>query len=666
MIPILGFLLAAQSLGQQVSPNPNPAGNQIELNGSGWYSLGAFQNDGSLIIHGPGSNSDGPIAEFSNGLNNTEASVLTSTGVVTNYGTVVNYELGELRNFGGTVSNNGYWRNRGKTIFWGTNENNGTFENSGTFETEDYSSSFKNNGELNNSGSYSGGLENNGSFRNSGTLLSNSPGIGTVKNYGIIENFGSIGSGDHLSAGWYNLANYGAFQNQGFAKLSVNSWSGASIENHQDGALLFNGGGPGTITNWGTAVNVGYSGGGVINHGSLLSTWTLDGYIENNGTFTNDGTYTAYEDVEFLGRQFLNKNLLINNNIFVGRGNTDNEGTIDNLGILQIWQDDFYSQGHYKLDNSGIINNKSEVQGHGGTDAGSIYNSGLITNSGTFRAGTLSNHGTIINTGEFFISSRNSNNGSNGTAIDGTNHGEFINSVGGNLYIQSFYNAGTLLNDGTAVNSGFVSNNGELVNNNTFENHGWIENNGVIRNNGTFTNYSRITGSGEIFGDVTDYGEIAPGNSPGVLTINGNLDKNSGAPIGLQIEIGGVFDGGGNKSLTEFDWLDITGNLQLAGTLQVIMWNGFQLVDGLSFKIINVGGILSGQFDGLAEGGKVGTFGNADLLITYSGGDGNDVVLYSVSSVPEPGSVGLIFAISAAGALLHRGRRSCPGNSSAA
>ncbi len=40
-----------------------------------------------------------------------------------------------------------------------------------------------------------------------------------------------------------------------------------------------------------------------------------------------------------------------------------------------------------------------------------------------------------------------------------------------------------------------------------------------------------------------------------------------------------------------------------------------------------MGGSLSGAFSGLAEGGLVVNFGGTNLLITYLGGDGNDVTL---------------------------------------
>jgi hypothetical protein len=66
----------------------------------------------------------------------------------------------------------------------------------------------------------------------------------------------------------------------------------------------------------------------------------------------------------------------------------------------------------------------------------------------------------------------------------------------------------------------------------------------------------------------------------------------------------------------------------LNGVLDVTLSGGFMLSKGLSFEIIDVAGTRTGTFTGLAEGAKVGTFGK-DLFITYNGGDGNDVLLFT-------------------------------------
>ncbi len=58
----------------------------------------------------------------------------------------------------------------------------------------------------------------------------------------------------------------------------------------------------------------------------------------------------------------------------------------------------------------------------------------------------------------------------------------------------------------------------------------------------------------------------------------------------------------------------------------------------MSFKILHVGGTQTGEYDGLPDGGLVGTFSGTNLFITYAGGDGNDVTLYS-PAVPEPAAI---------------------------
>jgi len=53
----------------------------------------------------------------------------------------------------------------------------------------------------------------------------------------------------------------------------------------------------------------------------------------------------------------------------------------------------------------------------------------------------------------------------------------------------------------------------------------------------------------------------------------------------------------------------------------------------MSFNLLRVEGTLTGEYDGLGEGDLVGSFGGENLFITYAGGDGNDVALFTV---PEP------------------------------
>lgn len=69
---------------------------------------------------------------------------------------------------------------------------------------------------------------------------------------------------------------------------------------------------------------------------------------------------------------------------------------------------------------------------------------------------------------------------------------------------------------------------------------------------------SRLTGTGKlVFANtfLTNCATLAPGNSPGTLTIEGNLAINGGT---LEIEIDGVAEG-------EFDRLNVDGEIDLRG-----------------------------------------------------------------------------------------------------
>src|SRR5439155_27044776 len=68
----------------------------------------------------------------------------------------------------------------------------------------------------------------------------------------------------------------------------------------------------------------------------------------------------------------------------------------------------------------------------------------------------------------------------------------------------------------------------------------------------------RVGGSGTIDADVTNQGTLAPGNSPGAITITGSYAQASDAS--LEMEIAGT-------ASDQFDRLSITGAASLGGML---------------------------------------------------------------------------------------------------
>jgi T5SS/PEP-CTERM-associated repeat protein len=147
-------------------------------------------------------------------------------------------------------------------------------------------------------------------------------------------------------------------------------------------------------------------------------------------------------------------------------------------------------------------------------------------------------------------------------------------------------------------------------------------------------------------GTVQVLGELNPGNSPGVVSFGGDLVL--GTDTLTRIELGGI-------ELGTFDQLQIAGDFQVAGLLDVSLINGFSLGFNQEFLIADVSGIRTGYFQGLNEGDLVGNFGGMDLFISYGADGGGDISLFT--AVPEPSSL-LLVGLVAAGCMTRRQRSS--------
>ncbi len=130
-----------------------------------------------------------------------------------------------------------------------------------------------------------------------------------------------------------------------------------------------------------------------------------------------------------------------------------------------------------------------------------------------------------------------------------------------------------------------------------------------------------LSGSGTINGGVSNDGTLAPGNSPGIITINGDYTQNAGGT--LDIEIAGT-----NPLTPDFDQLIVNGTVTLAGALDGVPFGGVTPGPGDSFQLITNDGTdpVIGTFAGLPERALL-SVGGISFLITYAGGDGNDVAL---------------------------------------
>lgn len=84
-------------------------------------------------------------------------------------------------------------------------------------------------------------------------------------------------------------------------------------------------------------------------------------------------------------------------------------------------------------------------------------------------------------------------------------------------------------------------------------------------------------------------------------------------------------------SSTSDPLIDVGGDAYLAGSLSVELMQGVSISAGDIFTLIDIGGTQIGSFSNYAQDDLLATFEGIDLRLSYSGGDGNDVVAYAVA-----------------------------------
>jgi fibronectin-binding autotransporter adhesin len=165
---------------------------------------------------------------------------------------------------------------------------------------------------------------------------------------------------------------------------------------------------------------------------------------------------------------------------------------------------------------------------------------------------------------------------------------------------------------------------------------GTTEVNGSLQAGGLTISGGLLKGDGTITGDVTVGSAILkPGDSPGTLTVNGNVILSSNTATEVQIQ-----------DLLDFDILVAKGSVTLNGSLDIELLGGYVPVVGNKFDFLTYTGSLSGTFSSL------NTFINSSEHwgVNYNSGVVELQVLNTVaSSTPEPSTwmlmLGSVFAL---------------------
>src|SRR5260221_5619130 len=182
-----------------------------------------------------------------------------------------------------------------------------------------------------------------------------------------------------------------------------------------------------------------------------------------------------------------------------------------------------------------------------------------------------------------------------------TTYNGFIDGFGDIVKIGT----GTLTLTGNSTYSGNVNiDEGKLIVNGDMNGNTVLLEGGILGGNGTV---------GNVF---SNSGVISPGNSPGIITVSGDLILNSLTTTDIEIN--------GTTAGTQYDQIDVTGNADLGDSnLNVIL--GYTPTVGDSFTILQteIGGTISGIFGGLSDGSTF-TISGVTFRINYTS---NTVVL---------------------------------------
>ena len=432
---------------------------------------------------------------------------------------------------------------------------------------------------------------NNGLIKGTGTLFSDSDAlvlgggvrpagastVGIMSTTNDIEFAGSIdiditGNGDGCAgtAG----TDFDQFSSTNSGDIIVGSstvnfnFGGYTPENGDTYTVFETGGvvtGTPTIGSVSGGITMAYEGNGVF---SVVSGGTGTGDHEFNGSTDTDfyaganwcpGTGYACDD-NIMDNVIIDANCLMQ-----GCSHTDFNGDLTiNAGKTLTYMLTSFS----RVESGGIFTNNGtfvmdgSIGGYFTIDDNVTHvNNGIINindNQFRFQNGnpTLENNGTInVTSGEFGCWATTA-------TLDNNN---IINTSNGGM-VRHTFGAGVLniLNSGT-MNLNNTSNTNEL-DNLTNETGGVVNLNANATVGASTINNGTIKGTGQMIGDFTNgsMGTLAPGASPGCMTITGNY-TNTGT---LEIEVEGT------TACTQHDQLIVTGTANLGGTLDFPPFGG--------------------------------------------------------------------------------------------
>ncbi|MCW5547541.1 MAG: PEP-CTERM sorting domain-containing protein, partial [Opitutaceae bacterium] len=605
------------------------SGGAMTLNGNGNWSGPA----GAIIIESGGTLS---LGSHANGINRFYSRALT------NHGTVLHNANSVGLNNTTVITNHGTWTSTlpgtGQVGGFRTGDgqpNGGEFINHGTF----------NQAGLNyldwGSGNTGPGFTNHGTLNvQSGTLAIHSRGTFAGTSVANIASGATL----LLRDGTNNLNDGARFQGAGLLSLGDAGSHTLSGTVHADNASFWGGALHGTHTLTGTWNKSG-SGGNMGTAGTTTiatgATWNFQASTNlHNRTFINEGGVTRTS-----GSIVLNANSVIRNHgTWTDGSGAELQSTADRAGLFEN-HGTFIKTGNNSLDinyyNGPVFSNLGTVDVQQGTLQ---LHRNLAQHSGS----TLTGGTWIVRNGAALHESYAS--GYTVNQADVTLHGSAIfgslttlTDNQGTLRLldgKTFSATSPFTNSGTLV----VGTGSSFATTSTFANSGTLNLLGSFSATGGLTNTGTFGGGGTFTGSLTSGGIISPGESPGLLTITGNLALLSTSQ--LIIELGGLVEG------VSYDHIDVGGTLTFGGELVVNLLDGFSPVSGAAFNLFDAAG-FGGSFSSLIL--PTLTAGLSwDTTALYTSG----LLSVTGTAVPEPSTYAILAGLAALAVAVWRRRAS--------
>ena len=433
-------------------------------------------------------------------------------------------------------------------------------------------------------------VQNGGTVTNTAGIIGYSSGsTGAV----LVTGTGSTWTGSgNVSVG---LAGTGTLTVAGGGAVNVGGGSGTVVVADQVGSIgTLNIGAapgntavaPGTVN--ATAVQFG------AGTGALNFNHTASGYVFAP-TITGSGAVNVFAGTTiFTGNNAYSGGTTINGGTLqLGNGGTSGtiSGNVANNGVFAINRSDAFTFANV-ISGSGVL----QQRGPGTTilTAANTYTGGTIVSAGTLRlgsAGSLAPTGALtVNGGTFDLNGNIQTVG----ALSGT--GGVLALGSGALTTDSASNtalASAITGTGGLTKQGLGTLN--LTGTNTYTGPtsvtaGTLAVNGSLTSNVTVGAAGTLGGNGTITGLVTNNGIIAPGNSIGTLTINGNFVQNAGSIYQVQVNPAG-----------QSDRINTSGTATINGGMVQVQAQSGTYARNTTYTILNATGGVNGGYSGVTS-----------------------------------------------------------------